>query len=88
MDTQLTDQLALDRILPFDPLTERAIRIIHKYYRAHDESHLMPVRHRFNVTERAIRRLREFRNGYADSVYSYCCALDNEISQIVNSTPF
>ena len=34
------------------------IRAINTLYRAQDESHLWPVRGRFNVTERAIRKAR------------------------------
>lgn len=50
--------------------------------RAKDESHKPPVRGRFNVTERAIRRLR--RVGYTEMHTAEEYALANEISNIVN----
>ena len=58
------------------------IRAINRLYRAQDESHLWPVRGRFNVTERAIRKARKF----DCPVYGleYCYMLEGIISQIVN----
>ena len=67
-------------------LTLKDIRRINKEFRLKDDSHLYPIRGRFNATERAIRRIREYqRQGLViDSAYSYESALENEISNIVN----
>jgi len=58
-------------------------RVINSYFRANDDSHNWPICNKFNVTERAIRRLRKTQmyNGGLE----YFMALDNEISSIVNS---
>lgn len=40
---------------------EMSVRQINAYFRKHDDSHLWPICGRFNVTERAIRRLRRLR---------------------------
>jgi hypothetical protein len=37
------------------------IRAVNRYYRDHDESHKWPIRNRFDVTERAIRKARQLR---------------------------
>lgn len=59
-------------------------RTINAYFRANDESHKWPICNKFDVTERAIRRLRKLQmyNGGLE----YFLALENEISSIVNST--
>lgn len=59
-----------------------SIRVINAYFRANDESHKWPICNRFNVTERAIRRLRkqQMYNGGLE----YFLAIDAEISRIVN----
>jgi hypothetical protein len=61
------------------------IRAINKLYRAQDESRLYPVNGRFNVTERAIRKAREFQR-QTDAVYGleYCYLLEGIMSRIVN----
>jgi len=59
------------------------IRTINAYFRANDTSHKWPIRNRFNVTERAIRRLR--RAQYYTGGLEYFHALDSEISTILNS---
>ena len=59
------------------------IRQINAYYRANDESHKWPICNKFNVTERAIRRLRACQH-YSGGL-EYFMALDGEISHIVNS---
>jgi len=63
------------------------IRAINRIYRDQDESHLWPVRNRFNVTERAIRKAREFQRESGCAVYGleYCYLLDGIMSKIVNS---
>ena len=64
-----------------------SIRQINRLFRAGDESHKWPVCGRFNVTERAIRRLRKLRRQGLElnSGTEYADALDQEISQIVNA---
>lgn len=71
-------------------LTLSDIRKINKAMRLKDDSHLAPIRSQFNATERAIRRLRrKQRQGLViDTKYCYKAALEYEISDIVNSTPF
>jgi len=61
------------------------IRAINRIYRNQDESHLWPISGRFNVTERAIRKAREFQRA-SGAVYGleYCYLLDDLISKIVN----
>jgi len=61
------------------------IRAINKRYRAQDDSSLWPILGRFNVTERAIRRVRRSVH-YNDAILGleYCYALEFEMSQIVN----
>jgi len=62
------------------------IRAINKDYRTQDESHLWPIRGRFNVTERAIRKARQFQRD-AGAVYGleYCYLLESIISSEVNN---
>lgn len=59
------------------------IRQINAYFRANDESHKWPINNKFDVTERAIRRLRK--TGMYSGGLEYFYALDAEISKIVNS---
>jgi len=61
-----------------------SVRIINAYFRANDESHKWPICNKFDVTERAIRRLRKLRH-YCGG-YEYFHALDIEIGVIVNQT--
>lgn len=65
---------------------EMSIRQINKYFRKHDDSHLFPIRGRFNATERAIRRLRKYRREGMEinPGYEYYLSLEREISEIVN----
>lgn len=59
---------------------------INRAFRKQDESSLWPISGRFNVTERAIRRVRvSFRNygEYCEGL-AYALALEAEISTIVN----
>ena len=62
------------------------IRAINKLYREQDESYLWPINNRFNVTERAIRKARQFQRD-AGAVYGleYSLLLDSIMSNIVNS---
>lgn len=59
---------------------------INKIFRAHDESHLYPVRGRFDATERAIRRAQRFNRETGNDMagLEYCLFLESEISNIVN----
>ena len=61
------------------------IKAINKLYREQDESHLYPINGRFNATERAIRKARDFQRG-SGAVYGleYAYLLDEIISKIVN----
>lgn len=52
--------------------------------RALDDSHLWPIRSRFNATDRAINRVRRYSDGCIDSLDSYVLAVDAEIGRIVN----
>ena len=66
-------------------VTDMSIRQINALFRAHDDSHLWPICGRFNVTERAIRRLRKVMqcNGTTGG-FEYALMLDGEIGRIVN----
>ena len=68
-------------------VTNLNVRQINALFRKHDESHLWPICGRFNVTDRAIRRLRKFMqyNGTV-SGFEYALMLDNEIGTIVNQS--
>ena len=61
------------------------IRAINKAYRAQDESHLWPISGKFNVTDRAIRRVRKMAQ-YNGGIYGleYCYSIEHVISEIVN----
>ena len=60
---------------------------INRFFRKQDESHLWPIRNRFNATERAIKRLQRLqRDGLIiNDGLENALALDAEISNIVNS---
>lgn len=80
--------------LTAEQIAERAERFtgnanvaeINRLFRAQDESHLFPIRGRFNATERAIRRIRDQRRQglVVDDGLEYAYTLDAEISRIVN----
>ena len=67
-----------------DGLAER--RAVLRAYRTQDESHLWPIRGRFNITNRAAREVNklEHANG-AIAGLEYCYALECAISEIVNN---
>ena len=66
-------------------IMEMSVRQINKHFRSIDDSHLWPIRGRFNVTERAIRRIRRLRGELGvNSGLEYYLALEDEISNIVN----
>ena len=62
-------------------------RQINKYYRNNDESHKFPINGKFNVTERAIRKVRRFCKEFGIDIqgYEYALSVELEISRIVNS---
>jgi len=60
---------------------------IRKIYHMQDESHLWPIRNKFNVTTRAAKKVSYYLiqgAGYDLAGLEYCHALENEKSQIVN----
>lgn len=63
-----------------------AVAVMNRLFLRQDESHLYPIRGRFNATKRAIRRLRDARREglVIDDGLEYALALDAEISRIVN----
>lgn len=65
-----------------DKIQNGTIRQINAYFRANDTSHKWPICNKFNVTERAIRRLRAQRHYTGGE--EYFAALDVEVAQIVN----
>ena len=72
--------------LSIEQINEMSIRQINAYFRKIDESHLWPIFMRFNVTERAIRKIRRLRRMGLEinSGYEYYLTLEREISKIVN----
>lgn len=67
-------------------INEMSIREINRHFRNEDESDKFPICGKFNVTERAIRKLREYRRQgmVINEGLEYYLALENEISNIVN----
>ena len=63
------------------------IRAINKLYRIQDQSNLWPIRNKFNVTERAIRKARKLQRD-AGAVYGleYCYTLEHIMSELVNNS--
>ncbi len=82
----ISDQhLNLEKIMyKLDQIMNGSIQEINAYFREIDESHLWPICNKFDVTERAIRRLRKHQMYNGGPEYFY--ALDTEISTIVNAT--
>lgn len=67
-------------------ITDMSIREINRHFRNEDESDKWPICGKFNVTERAIRKLREYRRQgmVINDGLEYYFALEAEISNIVN----
>lgn len=65
---------------------EMSVRQINAYFRKNDDSHLWPIRGRFNATERAIRRIRRRRREGLEvhPGLEYYLTLEREITEIVN----
>jgi hypothetical protein len=63
------------------------IRAVNRYYRDHDQSHLFPIRNRFDVTERAIRKARQWRrdSGQDAARLEYVELLELFLTEIVNN---
>ena len=68
-------------------VTDMSVRQINKLFRANDESGKWPVRGRYNVTERAIRRVRRNISPHMGGTggIEYAETLANTISEIVNN---
>ena len=68
-------------------VTDMTVRQINKLFRANDESRTWPVLGRYNVTERAIRRVRRDILPHMDSAggIEYAETLSAAISEIVNN---
>lgn len=67
--------------------TEKNRAAIRKLYHAQDESHLWPIRGKFNVTTRAAKRVSYYLirgAGYDLAGLEYCLTLEDEMSRIVN----
>jgi hypothetical protein len=65
----------------------RSIKDINKIALSEDESHLFPIRGRYNVTERAIKNLAPHVEQHPRmGGFEYALMLDGEISRLVNST--
>lgn len=60
------------------------VRLINSDFRKVDQSHLWPISGRFNVTERAIRRLAKQRVLSGVEFGNYEKVLEQEISALVN----
>ena len=67
-------------------INEMSIREINRHFRNEDESDKWPICGKFNVTERAIRKLREYRRQgmIINEGLEYYLSLEAEISDIVN----
>ena len=65
---------------------EMSIRQINKYFRENDESNKFPICGKFNVTERAIRKIRRLRREglCVEEGLEYYLTLEREIGEIVN----
>ncbi len=69
------------------PLSRAAVAAVNRALRESDQSHLAPINGRFNATERAIRRLRDYRLHHEFTyVAEYMAALEQEISHVVNNS--
>ena len=69
-------------------LSERMQTIaINKAFRLQDDSHLFPIRNRFNATERAIKQARAIMSAYGQACIGleYCLTIDSRLSSIVNN---
>jgi hypothetical protein len=74
-------------VLTNNIINEMSIREINRYFRNEDESEKFPICGKFNVTERAIRKVREYRRQGMEinEGLEYYLALEDEIGRIVNN---
>ena len=64
---------------------ERIKKYVRKLFHAKDESHLFPIRNKFNATHRAICRANRYeRDAGGMGWLEYIYAIDQELSNIVN----
>lgn len=64
---------------------EATIRQLNAEFRKQDESHLYPIHNKFDVTERAIRRVRKMAQSCGPFYGSeYVAVMEDEITNIVN----
>lgn len=64
-----------------------AYAIVNKAFLLYDESEKWPICNKFNVTRRAIRKTRDFKNALGGmDVDEYAHSLDQFISEITNTT--
>lgn len=68
-------------------VNEMSRKQIYAYFRKHDDSHLWPIRNKFNVTERAIRKNRKEENYFGEKRegLELFLSLENHCSEIVNN---
>ncbi len=67
-------------------INEMSIREINRHFRNEDESDMFPICGKFNVTERAIRKIRRLRREglEVNEGLEYYLALESVIREIVN----
>lgn len=64
---------------------ERIKKFVRKQFHARDESHLYPIRNKFNATHRAICRANRYDREVGGSGWlEYIYGIDQELSNIVN----
>ena len=68
-------------------VSDMCVAEVNRLFRQHDESSKWPIRGRFNITERAIRRVRHniLRHIGSTGGCEYAAILDAEIEHIVQS---
>lgn len=82
--TILTAEAIAEKCEQYDGKQNRIA--INRLFRLQDDSHLWPINGRFNVTNRAIKRIQRFtrESGYYMLGLEYALSLEQEISLIVN----
>jgi hypothetical protein len=68
-----------------DPITNR--KEINRIFRSQDESHLWPIRNKFNCTNRAIKQAQKFMSETGEDLtgIEYSTLIDSILSEIVNN---
>lgn len=74
-------------VLTNNIINDMSIREINRYFRNEDDSNKWPICGKFNVTERAIRKVRKQRHDgmIINEGLEYYLAIEAEISNIVNN---